>query len=137
MAYRKIKKNGEAAKPTLGKGKQPKVSLDVFTKVTNEYLEYCEKNKQIPLIKKLAVLLGIDTDTLVNYRKKPHYSAILKRIDDLTEIALLEKGINENKPVFPMFLLKSKFGYVEQQYVKADVSLSGSLGFSPLPSKKR
>ena len=54
----------------------------------------------------------------------------------MQENALLNKGLNENKPVFSMFLLKAKHGYIESQYQKVDLNVSGSLAVVQMPSKK-
>lgn len=132
MAYRKIKKDGTKAKPT----KANKIPLGEFIVKVNEYISDCDRNKQIPLIGELAWYLGISRDTLENYRKNSKYVGIIKRVDEMMENGLLRKGINENKPVFPMFLLKSKFGYVEAQYQKVDLNVHGQLGIVQMPSKK-
>ena len=35
-----------------------------------------------------------------------------------------------------MFLLKSKFGYIEAQYQKVDLNVSGQLGLIVMPPKQ-
>lgn len=131
MAYSKIKKNGELSKPSKPKN----ITLDVFTRIANGYIQTCIDKKQIPHTIELAWLLGISQSALNYYRKKPAYLGIIKRIDEMTEIGLINKGLNDNKPVFSMFLLKAKYGYVEQQYQKVDFNVSGQIGVVQMPKK--
>ena len=133
MAYSKIKKDGT---PAIISGQPKKVGIDDFIRRTNDYLAECEKNKHIPLYQELALLLNIDPDTLTRYAKTPRYREVLKRVDKLTEVGLINKGLNENKPVFSMFLLKAKHGYIESQYQKVDLNVSGLLAVVQMPAKK-
>jgi hypothetical protein len=83
----------------------------------------------------VAWKVGLSRQALDEYRKKPGYGDVIKRVDEIQENFLINKGINENKPVFSMFLLKAKHGYVEQQYQKIDMNVSGHLGVVQMPSK--
>ena len=121
------------------KGKQSliKVPYEEFKQITESYLDDCKSQNKIPFQQELALKLGIAKSTLSEgYSKKPLYAELIKRVSQLTEIGLLQKGLYENKPVFPMFLLKSKFGYIEQQYQKVDLNLSGELCIVEMPPKK-
>lgn len=140
MAYRKIKKDGTKAKETnpVNKAKRTdaKVKLDDFIRITNEYIKVCEVNDDPPMIGELALLLGISRETLNNYRKKSVYRDVLKRIDEISENYWVKRGNKSNKPLFSMFMLKSKHGYVEAQYQKVDLNVHGNLGVVEMPKKK-
>ncbi len=132
MAYSKIKKDGTPSKPA----KHKPISVDEFTKVTGEYMNRCEDKKQVPLLSELASILGISKTGLENYRQKSAYVGLLRKFDDLAETMLIHKGLDGSKPMFPMFLLKSKYGYIEAQYQKIDMNVHGNLGVVQMPQKK-
>ena len=74
MPYRKIKKDGTPALST--KPKKPahrplKVAEADLIRITNDYIKDCQDKKLIPLRQELALILGIDTDTLNRYSKSP------------------------------------------------------------------
>lgn len=96
------------------KGGRPlSVDLKRFNDVTQEYVKECTELKKIPFLTGLALKLGISKEAMNDYAKRPHYDKIIKSVDLLTETMVLDKGLTENKPVFPIFLLKAKFGYQE------------------------
>ena len=118
--------------PLLGENK---ITPQQFKKKAEEYVKSCIENKSIPFLTGLANYCGISKDTLTRYKDKPSYSDVIKRIDALSEEMIWNKGLNENKPVFPIFLLKSKFGYSETQ--KIDLTSNGqTLGVIQVPTKK-
>ena len=133
MAYKKVKNDGT---PALKSAQKKMPEFKDFVLICNDYLKACTDTKKVPLLQELALLLGVERETLWKYRQKSPYGNVIKRIDEMTEIALLNKGISENKPVFTMFLLKSKYGYVEQQYQKVDLNVHGQLGVIQMPGKK-
>lgn len=109
-----------------------KVTPKDFKAITEQYLKDCKDNNQVPLLAKFEYLQGISDKTLASYRLKDEYAPSIKRIEKAQEIALLEKGINENKPVFPIFLLKTKHNYQETN--KLDLTSNGqTLGVVQLP----
>jgi len=111
-----------------------KVTPKQFKEITEKFLKDCKDNNTVPLLAKYEYLLGISDKTLASYRLKPEYASTIKRVEKAQEIALLEKGINENKPVFPIFLLKSKHNYQESS--KLDLTSNGqTLGVVQLPQK--
>jgi hypothetical protein len=111
-----------------------KVSPERFKQVADDYLEYCKANKQIPLLAKFEFELDISDDTLIKYRKNPAFARSIKKVEKAQEIALLEHGINENKPVFPIFLLKAKHGFQEAA-TKLDITAHNS-GVVQLPPRE-
>ncbi len=114
---------------------QTKVTPKELKEKANEYLDQCYKNGSVPLFVEFAYLLGISDDTVTKYRNKPEFSGTLKRVEKAQEIALIKKGITDNKPVMSIFMLKAKHGYIEQQ--KLDVTTNGNpLGVVMLPNKQ-
>jgi len=111
-----------------------KVAIDNFIKAIDDYLQECEDKKQVPFLSVLAQKLDIDAGTLGRYQRHAEYARHIKRVQRATENGLIQKGLNDNKPVFPIFLLKSKFGYIEQQ--KVDLTSNGeTLGVVQLPTR--
>lgn len=116
------------------KGKK-KVAIGVFQDAVREYLAECEATKQVPFLGVLAQRLDIDAGTLSRYAQFSQYAEYIKKVQQASENGLINKGLNDNKPVFPIFLLKAKFGYIEQQ--KVDLTSNGeTLGVVQLPARK-
>ncbi len=139
MAYSKIKKDGTPALPTKHKTdrrKGYKVEIGEFIRITNNYLRECEESKKTPLLIELAQRLGIDEETLWGYRKNRVYANVIKRVDEIAHIGWIRLAELKNKPIFPMFMLKAKYDYVEKQYQKVDFNVSGQLGVVQMPIKK-
>src|SRR6185369_3149752 len=119
----------------MAKKGQTKLTPKEVIQKANEYLRECNEYKKIPLIAEFEYKLGISESTLLKYRENPTCAKAIKRVDKAQEVALVRKGIDENKPVFPIFLLKSKHSYVEQQ--KLDVTSNGAqVGVVMLPERK-
>jgi len=113
-----------------------KIAIEPFIKAVEDYLAECKANKTVPLLLELAERLDISDDTLTRYVQNSTYNEYIKKVRRATEKALINKGLNENKPVMSIFLLKSKFGYIEQQ--KLDLTSNGeTLGVIAMPAKKR
>lgn len=114
--------------------KEKKVSAVQLNKVANEYIAKCEADKSVPLLMEFAYLLGIDDSTLRRYVESKAYAPAIKRVEKAQEIALIKHGIVSNKPVFPIFLLKSKHGYQDTQ--KVDFTSNGeTVGVVMLPAR--
>ena len=112
-----------------------KVAIGDFQRATEEYLAQCKTNKRVPFLVDFALMLDISMDTIERYQHFAEYAACIKKIKQSTESGLLNKALNENKPIMPIFLLKSKFGYVEQS--KIDLTSNGeTLGVIALPQRK-
>jgi hypothetical protein len=113
---------------------QTKVTPAQLTAKATEYLEDCKKNNRVPLLIEFAYNLDISRDTLWKYQEIPSLADPLKKVEEAQEIALISKGLNDNKPVFPIFMLKAKHKWVEQQ--KVDITSGGeAVGIVMLPSK--
>lgn len=112
-----------------------KIAIDVFRDGTAAYLLECKTKKNVPFLSGLAEYLDIDYSTLNRYVQNASYARYIKKVQLASENGLINKGLNENKPVFPIFLLKAKFGYIEQQ--KMDITSNGeTLGIVALPERK-
>lgn len=124
---RKIEEHAKLGRPL-------KIDLATFKRLADEYLEECKQNSRTPLLTGYALKLGISKDTLTDYSKRSHYSEVVKRLDLITETMIQTKVLDDNKPVGGIFLLKAKFGYIEQQ--KLDLTSNGqTLGVVQLPQR--
>lgn len=112
-----------------------KVSLSDFTYIVEGYLSKCAENNEVPFLGEVALLCGIDRHTLWEYKEKPGYGSLIKKIEQIGENLLFRKvangnGVNANQ----MFLLKAKYGYSETS--KMDITTGGkSLGVVMLPKR--
>lgn len=111
-----------------------KVSPAEVSRVIDAYLAECITKKRVPFMIEVALKLGISQDTLTSYLQKPAYADVIKKLKNSTELALLRKVIDDNKPVGGIFLLKSLFKYVEGD--KLDITSNGqTLGVVQLPTR--
>lgn len=111
-----------------------KIAIDNFKDGVKAYLAECKLKKNVPFLSGLAEYLDIAMDTLSRYEQNSSYRVHIKKVRLASENGLINKGLNENKPVFPIFLLKAKFGYIEQQ--KVDLTSNGeTLGVIALPQR--
>ena len=130
---------GKSGGAQIGAGRKPgreKVQLENFVRIVNEYIKDCDTKNKPPLLGELCLVLNIDRETLRRYRQKSAYCGIIKRIDEMSENYWIKRGNEGNKPIFAMFMLKSKHGYIEQQYSKVEMAVSGSMAVIQMPSKK-
>ena len=111
-----------------------KYTADQLEKLANEYIKECKESGKVPFLVGLANKLEIDQSRLYDWEKvNPSYALSIKKVRQMSEQMLIDKAINENKPVFPIFLLKSKFGYQEAAQ-KIDLSTTIQ-GVIQLPEK--
>lgn len=117
------------------KGTKKYSSLELSTKA-DEYIKECKESGKVPFLVGLANRLEIDASTLSDWAKEnTAYAKVIKRVKQHAEEGLINKGLNENKPVFPIFLLKSVFQYQEAAN-KLHVTTNGQLGVVMLPTKQ-
>lgn len=117
-----------------GRGRPEKIQPSVLSKLVDEYLEYCETNKVVPLLQEFALKANVSTDALREYAQKPKYSKALKRLEELSHLGWIRKAERENKPVFSIFMLKSRWNYVEA--TRLDVTSNGeTVGVIQLPQR--
>jgi hypothetical protein len=109
-----------------------KIPLDKLKAVVSAYLTECEEKKLVPLVKELAIKLGINDDTISEYREKAGYSAVIKEFDEISEVGWVRYAERTNKPVFPIFMLKSKFKYDDSGKSGINITIQGQ-GVIALP----
>lgn len=105
-------------------GRPPKFTCpDTFDRLVESY--FIQENKPWT-VTGVALWLDINKDTLVEYGKKPQYSATVKRarerIEQQLEQMLLTQGTNT---VGIIFNLKNNFGWKDKQ----EVDISSEKGF--------
>jgi len=92
-------------------------------KTAQSYVRKCQKDGCIPFVEELALEIGVNDDTLVEWvGKHGEFSATVKRLKTLQKLHL-KKGALERKlhPSIAMFLLKANHDVSEKA---ADFSLS-------------
>ncbi len=114
------------------KGGRPKGSTKLgetkFKELIAGYIGKCTEEKKIPLLKEFCLFAGIDDNTLHSYRSRDGYKEAIKRLDTVQEVALVRRGIEDNKPVFPIFMLKAQHGYRDSDKVDTAIQINiGSL----------
>lgn len=121
---------------TDNKGGRPKrIPAAKFTKLVETYLEEQKANKKAITLTGFCVFANISKETLRRYEESATYVDAVKKLRLHAENTLINKLLNENKPVGSIFLLKSAFGYVEQS--KIDITSNGdTLGVIALPARK-
>lgn len=111
-----------------------KVNPITFKTVIDKYIKDCTTNNKRPLKSEVAYLLGIDKDTLTNYRLDKRYNEPIKRIELLSETYLNRRLDDTSSNPNAIFGLKAQHGYIETS--KVDVTTNGqTLGVVQLPQK--
>lgn len=96
-------------------------------KAIAEYITDQETIKK-PTLSGLAYHLGIDRQTLYNYKERPEFFGIIKKATDYIESKYEERLIYSNKPVGVIFALKN-MGWRDKQEIEQKTEHSGSLTF--------
>ena len=104
--------------------------FDVIKDRSYEYLTYCDENNRIPTLRGLCVCLGVSPDTVNRWiAERPNHettiflSQMLNLMADNLEQGALQGTMDRNASVF---LLKSNFGYRDNQDVKVHHMVSES-----------
>lgn len=89
-------------------------------KVVEEMIEDANENTTVNTLMSICARADINRDCLGDWEKKfennPPVIRIIKKLRQIMEARLLERAINnETNAGFTKFLLKSKFGYQEDQ----------------------
>ena len=97
-----------------------------------EYLNTCGKEQmELPTIEGLAIYLGVNTDTIVEWGKKhKKFSATVKKLVERQKNQLMNDGLYGGKEVnqaMAIFLLKVNHGMIETSHT--DITTAGK----PLP----
>jgi hypothetical protein len=115
-------------------GRPKKITAIKFEELLEGYITKRQTEGKPVLMTDFCVYAGISADTLTNYEQSPAYVGTVKKLRLYAENDIVNKALNENKPIFPIFLLKSRFGYIEQQ--KLDLTSNGeTLGVIALPQR--
>jgi hypothetical protein len=110
-----------------------KIKPTEINKKVDAFIEASKRGECTPTMEGLALFLGIAKVTLYEYLKKPVYANALKKAELYIETYLQNKLLVDNKPVGAIFMLKAKFGYIEQQ--KVDLTSNGqTMGVVQIPS---
>lgn len=77
-----------------------------------------------PTLSGLAVFLGVDRQTIYNYKEKDEFFDIIKRATAKVESIYEERAIYENNPTGVIFALKN-MGWSDKIENKTDMKVSG------------
>lgn len=93
-----------------------------------EYTDLCESINEFPTLAGLSTYLGISRETLNVWRKEPEKQALsdaLKDLESKQEHKLVNLGVKKDTySPFHIFMLKTKYGYVEPKEDQSDLALS-------------
>jgi len=102
------------------KGGRPRLyeSVEQLEQDIEKYFKRCD-SKELPYtVAGLAYALGMSTDTLLNYEKRPGYELFfgtIKNAKQRIEAYMIENGLIGNlDKTFSIFLAKANFGYSDQ-----------------------
>ena len=91
-----------------------------FIRTIEKYHKNCIKKGQIPFIEDIALLLGVNDDTINEWSKaKSDFSATIKKIKLLQRMMLKRNGLEGKvNTTMAIFLLKTEHGMIEPQYLR-------------------
>jgi hypothetical protein len=91
-------------------------SPDDMWSLYENYQEHCTVNGLAQHTLGFSVYVGMSREGLYNYGDSyPEYSDTLKKISESIEADMLQKAYNRKQdPVFTMFMLKCKHGYIDK-----------------------
>lgn len=116
-------------------GRPTKLQPQQLSELLTAYIAKQKASRKAVLITDFCIFADISLETLTEYGKSQRFAAIVKKLRLHAENALNDKLLNDNKPVGAIFLLKARFGYIEQQ--KLDITSNGeTLGVVQLPARQ-
>ncbi len=120
------------------RGNKLRLTAQYLNDTIEAYIKECSNAKgeliKEPLLIEVALRLGIATNTLWEYSKRPDYAYSIKRIKETGELYLNRVMEADKANANSMFKLKTRHGYIEQQ--KIDVTSQGQvLGVIQLPTR--
>ncbi|MFA6039332.1 MAG: terminase small subunit [Candidatus Peribacteraceae bacterium] len=97
-------------------GRPTKYGSDIVASA-RRYVENCARTKEIPFIEELALQLGVDDDTIVEWAKKhDEFSATIKQLRLLQRLYLQKDSLSRKiHPTSAIFLLKANHGFMEAE----------------------
>lgn len=92
----------------------------------DRYFNRCEEKNLPYTIEGLAVCLGVDRWTVLNYEKKDEFSHTIKSAKEKILQHLAERSINgELNSACTIFNMKNNFGYKDKQEHQIDGDITG------------
>ena len=113
-------------------GGRPTKYNPAMIQIAEDYIESCNRQAtELPTIEGLALVLGIDTDTIVEWAKSnKEFSVSIKGLKEKQKNQLINDGLYGGKEVnqaMAIFLLKANHGLVETSHT--DITSGGK----PIP----
>lgn len=91
----------------------------------DKYFQKCDEDKRPYTMSGLALSLGIDRVTLINYGKSDLFFTLIKEAKDRVQAQLEENAlIGKGNATFTIFNLKNNYGWKDQVEVKNDNELT-------------
>ena len=81
------------------------------------YFDWCEEENKHPGVCGLAVFLGVDRQTILDYSRRPEFSDTIKKAKGRVE-AYLEQCLHSNSVAGTIFNMKNNFGWKDQTQVE-------------------
>lgn len=92
------------------------------------YFKDCEKRKAPYTMSGLALALGIDRVTLINYGKSDLFFTLIKDAKDKVQRQLEENALcGKGNATFTIFNLKNNYGWTDEQKVETKIQSNGVL----------
>lgn len=98
-------------------------SEEELSKGIEEYFEDCKKREKPYTMSGLAVWLGIDRTTLINYGKKDKYSTLIKKAKERVQAQIEENAIDGTfNTTFAIFSLKANYKWDDGNKVNVNIN---------------
>lgn len=97
-------------------------SVEELEELIDNYFLYCKEYNKPYTMSGLALFLGMDRRTLLNYSYKKEFLPPIKRAKDRVENYLEEMMLNKDKPTGIIFAMKNNFGWVDKQEITQDIN---------------
>lgn len=94
-----------------------------LSKGIEEYFEDCKKREKPYTMTGLAVWLGIDRTTLINYGKKDKYSTLIKKAKERVQAQIEENAMDGTyNTTFAIFNLKANYKWDDGNKVQVNIN---------------
>lgn len=117
-------------------GGRPKKYKDLilFDEKIETFFDTCKETKKIPTLTGLAIQLGMDRSTLLEYSREERFSPSIKKARARIEEVIEDRLINGKPPIGLIFWLKNNAGWKDVQETKHSGNVTH--GFVALPPLK-
>ena len=120
-----------------GRGQPPKyTSAEEMQKAVDKYFDECDQKDELYTMTGLAIALGMDRRSLVNYASRDEFFLTIKRARDKVEAKIEELSMRGKiNPTMAIFNLKNNFGWRDQSQldINADVKQDIVIDIEVLP----